>query len=426
MGKSIVGSIATLKSIPHDALVVGIGDNETRMRLFAQLSKQGEKFITIVHPDAVVAGDARLGAGTVVFAGAIVNANASVGDNVILNTGCSVDHDCVIGSHSHICPGVHLGGTVCVGEGAFVGIASTVIHNKTIGEWSTVGAGAVIIRDVVPRTTVVGVPGRLMPKQSHKSVADNRDLMRGNNRAVARSESGVVDAEAQTETFRSEQQKVAIYGAGGFGREVAVAIKSAGKDSGLVVVCYVDDNAVLEGKDIEGMPVLDLVTMSREHPDAKILCAIADPLPRQDAIAKARSLGIQFTSYIHGSASVNPTIRIGEGCIVSAGCILTSDIVLGDFVILNLQSTIGHDVVVGDYSTVGPGVRVGGFVRIQNRVRVGMGALIVNGVEQTPLVIGEGAYVGAGACVLKSVPAGQTVFGSPARPVPSVTIVRTP
>lgn len=86
-----------------------------------------------------------------------------VGDNVILNTGCTVDHDCVIASHAHICPGAHLGGNVRVGEGAWVGIGSAVLHERKIGEWATVGGGATVINNVTAHTTVVGVPAKALP-----------------------------------------------------------------------------------------------------------------------------------------------------------------------------------------------------------------------------------------------------------------------
>jgi len=165
-GKPVLGTHLDIKQVPHDVLVLGIGHNEERQKLFEDLIRQGEKFISVIHPNATVARDVKMGRGTVVFAGVVVNTGTKIGDNVILNTGCTVDHDCRVGSHAHICPGAHLGGTVRVGKGAFVGIGSAIIQNKTIGEWAIVGGGAVVTKDVLPRTTVVGVPARIIKKQS--------------------------------------------------------------------------------------------------------------------------------------------------------------------------------------------------------------------------------------------------------------------
>jgi len=177
-GVKILGRIADLHRVPHDAVVVGIGDNATRQKLFADLEARGENLISIVHPDAVIAGDVLIGKGTVVFAGVVVNAGSCIGADVILNTGCTVDHNATIDSHVHICPGVHLAGGVTVGEGAFVGVGSAVIQNRTIGAWAIVGAGAVVIRDVVARTTVVGVPARTIAVHSRMTAQAHRDPVR--------------------------------------------------------------------------------------------------------------------------------------------------------------------------------------------------------------------------------------------------------
>jgi len=177
-GPGILGRIEDIRRVPHDAVIVGIGDNATRRRLFCDLEAQGENIISIVHPDAVVAEDVFIGKGTVIFAGVVVNAGSCVGSNVILNTGCTVDHNANIDSHVHICPGVHLAGGVTVEEGAFVGVGTAVIQNRTIGAWAIVGAGAVVIRNIMPGTTVVGVPARVISKHSRITKEDNCDLVR--------------------------------------------------------------------------------------------------------------------------------------------------------------------------------------------------------------------------------------------------------
>jgi sugar O-acyltransferase (sialic acid O-acetyltransferase NeuD family) len=141
--------------------VVAIGANAVRKRVFDALRQSGLHPFTIVHPSARIAPSARLGAGTVVFACAVVNADATVGEDVIINTAASVDHDCVLGSHTHVSPGAHLGGMVQVGEGAHVGIGSSVRNNVSIGAWSTIGAGAVVVGDMPERVVAFGVPARV-------------------------------------------------------------------------------------------------------------------------------------------------------------------------------------------------------------------------------------------------------------------------
>ena len=82
---------------------------------------------------------------------------------------------------------------------------------------------------------------------------------------------------------------------------------------------------------------------------------------------------------------------------------------------INLGCTIGHDVIMGDYTTLAPGVHVSGCVHFGRRVYVGTGAVIINGTQNNPIVIGDDVVIGAGACVTKSVSAGLTVVGVPAR-----------
>ncbi len=87
--------------------------------------------------------DVVLGEGSVVFANAVINTGSIIGPNVIVNTGATIDHHARIGAHVHIAPGVHLGGTVTCGRGgAFLGIGSSVIPNRTIGAWSVSERGS--------------------------------------------------------------------------------------------------------------------------------------------------------------------------------------------------------------------------------------------------------------------------------------------
>jgi sugar O-acyltransferase (sialic acid O-acetyltransferase NeuD family) len=164
LGVKVLGQIGQVNEVEHDAVIVGIGDNATRARVYGQLKASGVTFGTTIHPHAVVAEDVTLGEGGVVFANAVINTGSLVGPNVIINTGATVDHHARIGAHVHIAPGVHLGGTVTVEEGAFLGIGSSVIPNHMIGAWSVVGAGAVVIHDVPPHITVVGIPAQPIKK----------------------------------------------------------------------------------------------------------------------------------------------------------------------------------------------------------------------------------------------------------------------
>lgn len=143
-----------------DSYIVGVGDNETRATLFAAWRDRGLAAVSVVHPSAVIADSARIGAGTFIAAGVVVNPDAHVGENAILNTGCTVDHDCSIGDNAHIAPGASLSGAVAVGDGTLLGVGSCAMPGVSIGAWSVVGAGAAVVHDIADATVAAGVPAR--------------------------------------------------------------------------------------------------------------------------------------------------------------------------------------------------------------------------------------------------------------------------
>lgn len=144
-------------------LVNGIGSvrvNPLRRQLFEYFKNKGYRFVSIVHPAAIIAGDVVLSEGAQIMAGAIVQAGCHIGINAVINTGAVVDHDCSIGDHAHISPGVTLSGGVQVGENAHIGTGATVIQGIEIGRNCLVAAGAVVIRNVPDGATVAGVPAK--------------------------------------------------------------------------------------------------------------------------------------------------------------------------------------------------------------------------------------------------------------------------
>ena len=129
---------------------------------------------------------------------------------------------------------------------------------------------------------------------------------------------------------------------------------------------------------------------------------------------KVTNPSISFPALVHPSVMIGDGrfVRIGDGCIICGGTIITVNIEIERFVILNLSCTVGHDTRIGAFSSFMPTVNISGKVEIGEGVYVGTGAKIIN-----QLSIGEWTVVGAGAVVAKSLPARCTAVGVPAKAI---------
>ncbi|MGO9896741.1 MAG: acetyltransferase [Bryobacteraceae bacterium] len=158
--------LQSLKGQGCSQYLVAIGKNELRAACFQRALDRGLLPATLVHPSAVISESARLEEGTVVMANVAINAGARIGKNCIVNTAAVVEHDCRVGDHVHLSPGVLLGGGVTVHSFAHVGIGAIALPGAEIGEGATVGAGAVVLDSVPARTSVVGIPARVIARAS--------------------------------------------------------------------------------------------------------------------------------------------------------------------------------------------------------------------------------------------------------------------
>lgn len=213
-------------------------------------------------------------------------------------------------------------------------------------------------------------------------------------------------------------KQIAIYGAGGFAREVAWLVQSCNEpDEVYHVVCFIDDDVNKQGIILNEVPVISLEAAKKRFPNASVVGGIGSPQTREELIKRAAAMGFATETIIYPHIERSQWIEIGEGTVICAGNILTTNITLGRHVQINLDCTIGHDVIMGDFATLAPGVHVSGCVHLGRRVYIGTGAVVINGTQEAPLIIGDDVVIGAGACVTKSIAAGLTVVGVPAKPL---------
>ncbi len=146
------------KENPDRRFIIGIGSNVIREAIADRLGNL--PYHTAIHPSAIVASACSISPGTVIMANAVVNTGSVIGCHCIINTAATVDHDCQIGDCVHLSPGVHLAGTVKIGRSSWLGIGSLASNNITICDGCTIGAGAVVIKDIDKPGIYVGVPVR--------------------------------------------------------------------------------------------------------------------------------------------------------------------------------------------------------------------------------------------------------------------------
>jgi sugar O-acyltransferase (sialic acid O-acetyltransferase NeuD family) len=164
LGVPVLGPVESAREYPGLKAVIGIGDNRIRKRIAECL--RDVNWVSLIHPSAWVDPSAQVGEGSVVFAGTVVQPDVKLGRHVVVNTGATVDHDCFLDDYAQVTPGVHLAGGVVLEEGVMMGTGSVAIPLVRVGAWTTVGAGAVVTRDLPSHVTAVGIPAKVI-KQRH-------------------------------------------------------------------------------------------------------------------------------------------------------------------------------------------------------------------------------------------------------------------
>ena len=134
-------------------MIVSIGNNAIRKHIVEKLPVE---FGQAIHPTAIVSHTAIIGEGTVIMQGGIVQACTRIGKHCIINTGASVDHECIVEDFVHISPHATLCGNVHVGEGSWVAAGTVVLPGVKIGKWSVIGAGSVVSKDIPDGVLAVG------------------------------------------------------------------------------------------------------------------------------------------------------------------------------------------------------------------------------------------------------------------------------
>lgn len=164
---SVLGDYHWLSSQRNTYVAVAIGLPQVLFKVHRQLeSIQYQDVATLVHPSVWQPQRMMIGKGSIVYAGTVLDPDITIGAGCMINKGCTIGHDTVLGDFTSLAPGVNLGGAVDIGCGCYFGINSATVQGVSVGAWSVIGAGAVVIEDLPADVTAVGTPAKVI--KTHK------------------------------------------------------------------------------------------------------------------------------------------------------------------------------------------------------------------------------------------------------------------
>ena len=160
-GFPVIGKVSSADDyLAESDMFVAIGNTDIRCNVLNTLISKGASIPVLIHPNAVIGKNVNIDIGTVIMAGVVINSDTDIGKGCIINTSASVDHDCRIHDYVHVSVGVHIAGTVEIGENTWIGIGSTVSNNIVIAKNGMIGAGAVVIKNLPENCVAVGAPAK--------------------------------------------------------------------------------------------------------------------------------------------------------------------------------------------------------------------------------------------------------------------------
>ncbi|WP_211472323.1 acetyltransferase [Collimonas humicola] len=211
-------------------------------------------------------------------------------------------------------------------------------------------------------------------------------------------------------------KNIVIFGTGGLAREVHQIVEDInGSAPAWKFLGFLDGNVANHGKEVHGSPVFGGVEWltQTDAADVYVVVAIGNPVSKRKIIESIKQQSdAHFATLVHPRAWVGSFVDIGQGSIICAGALITTDIKIGEYVIVNIGSTIGHDACIDDFVTIAPTVNVSGSVHVGQGTDLGTGSTVIQGCS-----IGEWSIVGAGAVVVKNIDANVTAVGAPAKAI---------
>ena len=206
---------------------------------------------------------------------------------------------------------------------------------------------------------------------------------------------------------------IAIYGFGGFGREIASIIQSINNITPTWNIIGFFDDGVAKGTTNRYGEVLgNMEDLNSWSKPLNLVIAIASPTALQKLSSNIENQNICFPNIIAPTVLFfdKDTFVSGQGNVLCHNCRVSCDVELGNFNLMNGAVSLGHDVKIGDFNMMQPETRISGETIIGNVNFFGVRALVLQGLK-----IGDNTRIGASSVIMRKTKDGMTYFGNPAR-----------
>lgn len=205
---------------------------------------------------------------------------------------------------------------------------------------------------------------------------------------------------------------IAIYGAGGFGRETACLLREINEVSPTWnFIGFFDDGVPAGTRNHQGRTLGGIDALNAWESELAVAFSIAEPRVVEKLFKKIVNPRISFPNIISPTARFLDagTLRLGRGNVISHHSSISCDVELGDFNLLNTQIYIGHDTRIGSFNMFNPCIRLSGNVRVGDRNFFGVSSVVLQGIS-----VGDGVTLGANSVLFRPAESGETYFGNPA------------
>jgi sugar O-acyltransferase (sialic acid O-acetyltransferase NeuD family) len=156
----VISSISNYIPQQNDVFSCAIADPKIKLKICNELLSKGATFVNVIHPTCVIGDHNRIGTGLVMCPFSSISTNVTIGDFVTINLHCVIAHDAEVGDGVTLSAQCDIMGFVKLDRGVFLGSGARMLPKTSAGEFSTIGAGCVVLDQVEANRTVVGVPAK--------------------------------------------------------------------------------------------------------------------------------------------------------------------------------------------------------------------------------------------------------------------------